>query len=287
MQHTVEMNLRILGAGAAFIGAALLASPALAQSASPSPSPTPAGPQDPCGSILSIINRPTIGTGVCTVRDGHGDIETGYTNTSTTGAGGGQTVNYPQAFVRVGIGPHTEFNFTPPSYVKTSVGGTIVTGSSDMAIGAKWELGYNAKALWGANVQISGATGTPAFTAGGTQYTANLNWGYALSSVWGVNGTLGFNSLVGTNASGGYQSYGAFIPTLEATAALPQNQELFGEYAYFSHAGPGLAGKSVVDFGYLRALSDHVQFDIEYGFQPTVINGQKMHYLGAGISFMN
>jgi hypothetical protein len=290
--ESAHMDFRSAIAAAALAATFVtLAAPAHAQSASPaaSPSPaaTPSAPQDPCGSILSIVNRPTIGTGVCTVRDGHADVEIGYANATTTGAGGGQTANYPQAFLRAGIGRHAEFNFTPPSYAKTSLGGPIVTGSTDMAIGAKWELGYTSKALWGANVQISGATGTPAFTAGGTQYTGNLNWGYTLSSVWGVNGTLGFNSFVGANLAGNAQRYGAFVPTFEATATLPQNQELFGEYAYFSHAAPGLGGKSVLDFGYIRDLGDRWQFDVEYGFQPTVVNGQKMHYAGAGLSFMN
>src|SRR5271170_135321 len=73
-----------------------------APSASPSPSPTPSAPSDPCGSILSIVNRPTVTTGVCTVRTGHFDVENGYTNTTTTGAGGGSNAIYPQSLVRVG-----------------------------------------------------------------------------------------------------------------------------------------------------------------------------------------
>ncbi|HEX3370432.1 MAG TPA: hypothetical protein VHS56_12700, partial [Candidatus Cybelea sp.] len=55
---------------------------------SPAPSPTPSGPSDPCGSLLSIVNRPSVTTGVCTVRTGHFDVENGYTNTTTTGPGG-------------------------------------------------------------------------------------------------------------------------------------------------------------------------------------------------------
>jgi hypothetical protein len=71
------------------------------------------------------------------------------------------------------------------------------------------------------------------------------------------------------------------------TAALSGKSQLYGEYVYFSRAGPGLDGKSFVDFGYQTDLGEHVQLDIEYGFQPTVISGQKQHYFGAGFSFMN
>jgi hypothetical protein len=30
-----------------------------------------------------------------------------------------------------------------------------------------------------------------------------------------------------------------------------------------------------------------VQLDVEAGWSPTLINGQRQHYIGAGISFMN
>ncbi len=85
--------------------------------------PTPSAPSDPCGSILSIVNRPTVTTGVCTVRTGHFDVETGYTNTTTTGTGGGSSVIYPQPLIRIGTAnPHFDLEFGPPSYATTSVG---------------------------------------------------------------------------------------------------------------------------------------------------------------------
>lgn len=284
------MKARFVAPGAVVaLATILIGSPAFAQSPSaiPSPSPTPTSPSDPCGSIISIVTRPSVTTDVCTVREGHVDIENGYTNTTTTGSGGGSTINYPQSFVRVGVGPHMEVSLSPPSFSRTTVGGPAVSGSTDLNFGAKWELGYNSKGLWGANVQVSAPTGTPAFTAGATQYTANLNWSYSLSSVWSASGTLGFNSLSALNASGQYQYYSAFIPSIVFSASLPANSEAFAEYAYFSHAGPGAGGRSLIDFGYIHDWGPHVQFDIEYGFQPTAINGQKLHYFGAGVSFMN
>jgi hypothetical protein len=251
---------------------------------SPTPSPTPS---DPCGSILSIVTRPTVTTSTCTVRAGHALLETGYTNAVTTGSGGGVSVNYPQAFVRLGIGRHTEISVTPPSFNRSSVGGTIVSGSSDMNFGAKWELGYSKNAVWGFNAQASTPSGDPAFTAGGAGYTGNLNWSYTFNSIFGSAGTLGFNSLVGVNAAGQRQRYSAFIPTIMLTAALPGPSQVCAEFAYFSHAGPGLGPKRVIDFDYMRDLGPHAQVDIEYGFQPTVVNGQQVNYFGFGLSFMN
>jgi hypothetical protein len=253
----------------------------------PSPAPSPSGASDPCGSILSIVTRPTVTTSTCTVRDGHALLETGYTNTTITGNGGGNAVTYPQALLRIGIAQHADLEITPPSFDRTTAGTALATGWSDTGIGAKWELGYTQQAVWGVNVQATFPTGSPPlFTAGHTQYTANANWGYTLNSVFALAGTVGLNWLAAANNNGSTQNYFAFIPTLNLTAGLPNSQQLGVEYAYFSHAGPGLPSKGLVDFEYQRDFGPHQQLDLEYGFQPNVINGQKLHYVGAGLSFM-
>lgn len=271
---------------------------AIAQTA-PLPSPTPSSatpaprstPSDPCGSILSIVNRPTISTGVCTVRTGHFVVENGYSNTVTTGPGGGNSVLIGQNDTGIRFGtfdPHFDLEFTPPNYAKTSIGGPVVSGSTDMAFGAKYELGYSSSALWGVAGFVTVPSGTPAFTASNAQFTGDLNWAYTVNSVLGVNGTFAFNALSGINSGGLPQSYFAFVPSIETTATLPGTpSELFAEYAYVSQAGPSLGSKNAFDFGYIRDFGPHIQLDVEYGFSPTLINGQKQHYIGAGLSFMN
>lgn len=276
----------LLYAAGLVLSATVCIYPAHAQTASPSPAPSPS-PTDPCGPILSLVTRPTITTSACNVRAGHVLVENGYTNTVTTGPGGGVTVSYPQSLVRVGVSHNMEIALSPPSFNRTSLGGTLASGSSDMNFGAKWELGYTRNAILGANVQISAPTGDPAFTAGATQYVGNINWSYAFNQEFGAGGTIGFNSLAGPNASGQTERYSAFIPSVTFTAALPGGpSQLFAEYVYLSHTGPGLPEKSLIDFGYVRDFGKSVQFDIEYGIQPTVINDQKVHYWGMGLSFL-
>ena len=215
-------------------------------------------------------------------------LETGWLNTITTGPGGGNTSLWGASLVRFGTGnSHLDFEFTPPNASGSSLGGSRVTGASDTAVVAKYELGYTSKALWGVNTQITLPTGGHAFTAGGAQYTANFNWGYALSSVFGASGTLGFNEFRALNASGASQSYFAFVPTLEMTAGLPGPSQLFAEYAYFSQAGIGLGSKNEFDFGFQHQLGPHALFDVEFGYTPTVLGGQQQHYIGAGLSLMN
>lgn len=262
---------------------------ASAPAASPSASPSAIPPSDPCGSILSIINRPSFGTGVCTVRTGHFDVENGYTNLVTTGQGGGNTATYPQSLIRIGtFNPHLDVEIGPVSENSSSLGGVSAVGVSDFALGAKYEIGYNAKADWGVNTIVTFPTGARAFSAGNTQFTGNLNWGYTLNTEFSLSGTLGFNALSAYNAGGTAQSYFSFEPTLLLSAALPGGpSQLCAEYAYFSQAGPNLGSRGFFDFIYQRDFGPHVQLDAEYGISPTTIEGQREHYVGAGLSFMN
>jgi hypothetical protein len=293
MLRTTLLGGAAFACGLAALTGLAFGQPAAAPSSSPSPavspSPTPSAPSDPCGSILSIVNRPTVTTGVCTVRTGHFDLENGYTNTTTSGAGGGSNANYPQSLLRIGtVDPHLDFEFGFPSYETSSVGQPTVTGSSDVSLATKYELGYSSNADWGLYGAITYPTGSKAFTAGNAQFTGDFNGAYTINSEFSLAGTLSFNALSGANAAGAAQSYFAFIPSLELSAALPGGpSQISAEYAYFSAAGPGLRSKSLVDFVYQRDFGNHIQFDAEYGFSPNVINGQKQHYIGAGLSFMN
>jgi hypothetical protein len=274
--------------GGAALACVLAAVPAHAcAQASPSPSPSPPG--DPCGSILSIVNRPTVTTGVCTVRTGHFVLENGYTNETTSGAGGGSDAYYPQSLLRIGTAdPHLDFEFGFPSYETSSVGQPTTTGTSDVSLGTKYELGYNSNAFWGVYGAITYPTGSKAFTAGNAEFTGDLNGSYTISSEFSLAGTLSFNALSAANAAGSPQSYFCFIPSLELSAALPGGpSQILAEYAYFSAAGPGFGSKDLIDFVYQRDFVNHVQLDVEYGFSPTVLNGGKQHYVGAGLSFMN
>lgn len=262
----------------------------LVAQATPPPSPSPAakaGVTDPCGSIISIVSRPTVATSVCTVRSYHVLVENGYTNTVTTGPAGGVTVAYPQSVVRIGtMVPHLEIAIAPPSGNRSSVGGATVEGTSDVNFGLKYEAGYTAKALWGFNAQVSAATGSTAFTSGGTQYTLNANWGYTLNAVFGLAGTFGYNWLTAFDGSGRVERFSSFAPSFVVTAALPASSQFFFEDAYFTHAGLGLGEKNLVDTGIVHDFGPNVQFDAEYGFAPTPLNGQRQHYAGAGLAIM-
>jgi hypothetical protein len=201
---------------------------------------------------MSIVTRPSVTTDVCTVQPHRFDVETGYSENTFT------------SYVRIGSGdPRIEYDLTPPS-----------SQNGDTAVGIKEMFGYTDRAQWGASAQMSFPTGAPAVTAGHSQYDLNANVGYTLSPALSLSSTIGFDAF-------------AFVPSIDLSATLTPNDALFVEYAYFSRAGIGLPGKSQFDGGFIHDLNAHVQFDVEYGFSPTLILGQRSHYVGAGLSFMN
>jgi len=248
--------------------------------AAPSPSPTPS---DPCGSISSLVDRPTVTTSPCTVRPGNVLLEDGWTNTITTGPGGGATTSYPQSFLRAGTAnPHLEITFGLPSFDRSSVGGTPTAGWSDSSFGAKYELGYSSKAVWGVDAIVSLPTGARAFTAGNAQYSGDFNWTYTLDSTWSLAGTLGANELSSLSSGGVARSYFAWIPSIVLSASLPRSSSLFVEYAYYSQTATGASERSLIDGGFARDIGPNVQVDVEYGDLPTPVNAQTQHYVGAG-----
>jgi hypothetical protein len=281
-----DAAMRYLVASLLLLG---LAAPARADTPAPSPSPTttPAVPSDPCGSISSIVTRPSVTTSVCTVRAHHVLLENGWQNTTVTGPGGGAIANYPQSYARLGSSDSAvEYDFTPPSAERSSTGGTVAGGVSDVGGGMKWELGYGARWSYGANFAVTFPTGSHAFTAGAPQYTGNFNWGYTVNPTISLAGTVGVNSLAGFGSTGSVQRYLAVIPSLDVEFSLPASTSAFVEYAYFSQAGIGLGGKSLIDGGISHDFGPNVQADAEYGDQLTTLLGQRQHYIGAGLSFI-
>ena len=103
-------------------------------------------------------------------------LENGYTNTTFTGVGGGSNAIYPQTVLRVGTAePHLDFEVGFPSAETSSVGGPRVSGSSDVSLATKYELGFSSNADWGVYGAITYPTGSHAFTAGNAEFTGDFN----------------------------------------------------------------------------------------------------------------
>ncbi len=265
-------------------------SPSAAPSASAVPnaaSTAPGRPVDPCGPILTEVTRPTVATSACTIRPHHVILESGWSNTITTGPGGSRATSYPQSFIHFGSwDPRLEFTVTPPNWNRTVSGTTVVDGNSDLAFGAKYELGYDANAVWGIGAQASTPSGDPNFTGGLPQYTADANWSVSMGSVYSIGGTFIFETLAGPDPRGVKGREGAFVPTFVLSASTQPAGQLYVEYVSVGHAAVGVGSRILYDYGYIRDLTPNTQVDVEYGYSPTPLQGQRQHYLGVGVSFM-
>jgi hypothetical protein len=251
--------------------------------ASPSPAPNPIGPalgsNDPCTSLSAIVGRPSVTNSVCTVRPNHVEIETGYLNT-TSGSGGGNTVTYPSALVRVGLPvPALELQIAPPGIVRTNAGG-VTTASTDVGAGLKYVFGYTPKLSYGGQVFFTAPTGLNGGSANGTNATYALNAGYTLSPVFSLATTLASSSL--TN---GPQRWSSFVPSLVLGASLPNASGVFAEIATYSLAnGPGTPTRTQYMFGAYRDLTPRLQLDVSAAVSPTASTG-RYHTLGFGVSY--
>jgi hypothetical protein len=263
-----------------------LADPTPQPSAAPSAAPTAAPAAAlayPCTNINAFATRPSVSTSACAVQPGQIAVETGYSETTTTGAGANSSANYPQMFIHTGIGPRIEFGLTLPSDQITNNGITRITGMSDLGFGVKATLGYSSRAIYGIGVSMTIPTGSAAFTNGADTYTMLLNGSYTLSNQFSLFGTAGLNSLTGSDAKGKLVRFESFNPSAGATYSLPSNWFVYVEGAGSGKVAPNVGSRGLIDYG-VQKLCGRVQFDASAGNALNVVSGSRFHYIGFGMS---
>ena len=260
---------------------------AAAALADQTPAPTPsASPsiQDPCAALSSLVSRPTVSTSPCSVKPGALLIETGYTNTTTSGTGAAETVLYPQATLRVAAARNLEFDLAPSSIERVS-GSPVVTGLTDTSLGAKYEIGYSSKVLYGVNVVYTTTSGSPATSDNGDGVLANLNGTLTLSPAVGLFATVGYNAQSAGSRVAPARYHG-IDPSLGASISLPLGfvaaVEGFGQ----SSTGPGLGGRYGVDGAIEHDVGSRLQLDVNYDAYPGVTNGAHLHAVGFGAAYL-
>mgnify|MGYP001320537098 CR=1 FL=1 len=255
-----------------------LPSPSPAPSAAPSTLYPALGNNDPCTSLSAIVTRPSVSNSVCTVRPNHVLIESGYTN--TTANGGGNTVAYPQALIRVGTAIRAlEFDVIPPSLLRTNTGG-VTTGTTDAGAGLKYVLGYTPKFNYGAQFFFTAPTGTNGFSSNGTNANYALQAGYTLSSVFSLAAAAQVFSFANNGAR-----YSSFVPSIVLNASLPNSSGVFIEAAQFTKAnGPGTPTRTQYILGVTHDVGQRLQLDVEGGLSPTTATG-KYRFIGFGFAY--
>jgi hypothetical protein len=220
---------------------------------------------------------------VCAVQPGQVFFETGYSSTTTAGAGANSTTSFPQSFIHIGIGPRIEIDLTPPSAEIMNNGITRISGTSDIGVGFKEVLGYSSRTLYGFGGSMTMPTGSAAFTSAADTYELSLNGSYALTSQLSFFGTAGLASLYGTDANGKSVRFGSFLPSTGAAYSLPSNWYVYIEGANLGKASPNAASRGLVDYG-MQKVCGRVQFDAEAGNSLNAANGSRFRYVGFGVS---
>ncbi len=242
---------------------------------------------DPCGGpsrLLATLDRPTFGYSACAVPKGSIVLENGYQNQVQGGDSPSVTTTIGQGFQRVGIADRIELDLIAPTFNRSSSGGTLTSGYSDVGLGFKIELPQRGRFTYAVDGLYTAATGTGGFTTGGPSQTLNFDVAYALSPAVGIGSTLGFVSAAGnyTSLTSHFERYGFALPSVVVTAQIPNAYQFFVEFVGQTKIGPAQGGRIFTDFGVQKLLSHYFELDAEYGTSFTPVGGARYHAIGFG-----
>ena len=203
----------------------------------------------------------------------------------------------PETEIRLGLGPHLEFQmFTPdwailhtnaaasvgianskPSFnsVQTTGGGTQ-NGVSDLTeLGVKRQL----PSVWhDLNIAIIGGvtipTGSKFISGTGVQPVIRLPWNKIIFGAWSA---AGMQSLLVVNSGSDVQWQNFW----SINRAFGQRTSIFMEYAgFYTHSH---APSNIIHFGAVRKLNGHNQIDLHFGFG--LDKTAPAAFIGCGYSF--
>jgi hypothetical protein len=263
-------------------------------SVSASADPTPAAtatvsPADPCGdsNLLATTDRPTFGTNPCVVKPQTVIAEFGYRNTTTSGTGGGSNLtSYPGNRDRIGLLPHLELVLDTPTSLRLAAAGSLTTGDSNIGTGLKYEFGYFGNFVHGVAAEVVYPTSSAPFSNGLPSFNESYQIGGGIVRNVGFNLTLGFNSFSTPNPAGGKNvSTTAFQPTFILGGMIAPGTKLNVEVANNSSSGPNTSGQYFGNVFLQHQFAKFLLIDAEAAQRFTVVNGNHVHYFGAGGSW--
>ena len=191
--------------------------------------------QDPCagaGSLLSILDRPTVSDSSCAVKPGIVVLEAGaQDNFYNPGGLKSEQWIYPYAEIRVGLPDNNEIKFFPPNYNILSYPGSnmpSVNGYNDSGIGFKHEFGYTRNLTYSADVLVTFPSGTNGFQNYGTGITLNGQFTYSLTNALSVQFAPGISSLTAPSDTGHPHRFFSFNPDFVAAYQFNPSLQAYG-----------------------------------------------------------
>ncbi len=244
---------------------------------------------NPCrgpGSLLALLNRPTVSDSSCTVAPGRVMVEGGWQRLNLYGIPGGRSVNYPEFEFSFGLPDRTEIFVLPPNYTEQTVGlspGITSGGSTATTVGLRHMLVDNE--LWqiAAEAAVTLPSGSPEYGSAGTGYTTNAILSYSLPHGFGAELQLGVSSETLPTAVGGGR-YTSFNPIGDLTYAWDNRYQFYGEIFGETETAPGAGEGFAWDGGFQYLPLPHFELDVEIGHRISGTLGFD-NYVGFGGGF--
>jgi opacity protein-like surface antigen len=233
--------------------------------------------EDPCGSLLAVLNRPTVSDSVCVVKPGKIIIEAG-TQYQDTYPHHGHSINLPEIQLRLGLPYSTEFTVLPPNYISPQgfdggYGATVAGIKHQFVTHGKWT-----SAIEGL---ITFPTGADNLGSDGTGFALNKLVNYDVTDALAVELMVGVSTATLSTQAGG-DRYTSFNPDLVIswlfTQSLQGYAEFYGQTKTAPHQGSGFNA----DAGIQYLPTDYIELDIEYGQRLSGELGYFSRYIGAG-----
>jgi hypothetical protein len=254
--------------GAAIIAALLtLASPAVADDASPPPCVAPIA--------VALADRPgtgrTTSTGgsPCVVVPGEMVVETGFRRQITASSGNSVTLaSGPLTFVRLGVARRLEFGVAPPANQSRATAGNApfdaARGVTDFVVAAKYLVLDTGAAQGSLGAAYAPPTGTGEFTAGAPTFSLSANLGLTLTPKLSFTTSQVFGTAVGPDAGGANRTFFVYAPSFTLAYALDGATTLLLQDALVSRQSPLLPAGSRGYVALQRAVGNRLALDLDY-----------------------
>lgn len=248
-----------------------------------------ATPPDPCagpGSLLALLDRPTVGDSACAVKPGLTVLEAGWARYSLHGMSG-HAYGYPQLELRFGLPDNNEFVLLPPNVTRiiTPAGG--LSGASATVMGLKHEFGYSSNWIFAGETLFTLPSGSPDFGSAATGYAVNGVVGYSPTPALGFSLMLGVTHLAEPSNAQGGAYYWSINPDFVVTWLTAPKVQLYGEVYGQSHIGPGQGPGYNFDGGIQYLITQNFEVDAEIGQRVSGnLAGWSRYYgVGMGLQF--
>ncbi len=242
--------------------------------------PTVLWADDPCASLLAVLNRPTVADSVCAVKPDQVILEAGV-QYQTLYPGEGTAINLPELQTRFGLPAGNEITVLLPLYVIQYGLDEPVQGVGATSLGFKHQFPVRGQWIWAAEGLVTLPSGSEALGSDGTGAAVNGIVNYTFNSALSLAFMLGVTTAT-TSSSAGGERYTSVNPDLVFTWQINDVFQWYAEAYGQSKTGPHQTDGYNADTGFQYLPLEFLELDIEYGQRISGELGGFQRYIGVG-----